>query len=110
MARLSRGILIPQLAESKKTLGDRWIRAWPLAGVGRVAGELEGDPRAPARRLIGPDPSFVRFHDRSRDRQSQARAAARTLARGLDPVEAHEDPVALQRRDPGAVIGNGDLK
>src|SRR5437867_882906 len=63
--------------------------------------DLERDASAAGRRVSGPDPALVRLDDRPGDREAEA-AAAR--ARGIGPVEAIEDELALARRDPRPVV------
>ena len=64
------------------------------------------DPGA-GRAVFEPDLAAVGFDDRPRDRQAEA--GTLLAAGGVAAVESLEDPLAVARRDPLAVIGDLDL-
>src|SRR5690242_3716217 len=71
-----------------------------------INGEGEGEESAAALRVLDTDRPAVRLDQRAHNRQSQAAAAGRGVARAIHAIEAVEDALPVLRRDAGAAIGD----
>src|SRR4051812_22342351 len=107
MRRGSRGTLIPRLAQRKKTLrnAEEGAARGTSAHPGPSARELERDRGASLRSLVRPDSPPGGHDDRPGDREAETGPAASAIPRGLHSIEADEDPVALRRWYPRAIVG-----
>src|SRR5438094_3553339 len=76
--------------------------------VGRGHRQLEREHAPRSWIALRPDPSSVRLDDRPRDRETDSRAAVVPRARGVDAVEALEQPGKMLLRDTRAVVPHGD--
>src|SRR5207247_712889 len=71
--------------------------------------KLESKARALALRRVDPDAPTHRVHELLRDEQSEPRAGGAVPRGGLCPVELAEDPLALRRGDPHALVDDAHL-
>ena len=75
----------------------------PSRRCGGAAGTVNDNVEPPSA-LLGPDPPAVLLDDRRADRQPEPGAALLAGVRGVDLVEAVEDPLQLVGRDAAAVV------
>src|SRR5437899_11607841 len=71
--------------------------------------EADHEPRSPAGRVLDMDRAMVCRHDRSCDREAEARSPVARRASVLDRAEPFEDPRTIPGRNPGSIVRDREL-